>query len=857
MASTIVAWDAIHKFITLRGGKYGPVPVPILSNNPSKAYPEFAKTNKKKLQSLTNKIMASIDDMRKAKVAHQKNIDQYHRMITEAEGLIKTRDSVGEGEMAPIQDGVGKDDTFMNRSFTKMFTKNTPNDKKERLRDLIREIDVAESQIRANATRLNNCRNSLIDELSKAWEEVNATETRRLNTFKEGITVFTLTWNSWTESKKQCMATVLEAIQNVSLDDSIKNFISEIDTVQPFPVLQDTDGAMDYAPSEVGDYFAQLYSRIDKISDNLEKIKIFASKSVQLLQDAADLHHACGKSIYKVFEKYGFRQSNPMEVSDQRNLVEVFGTKDSPLIANAWLKWSALYGETVEFNFRNADFYVDNLCQKLTLAQRSVEQQKKNLVEKNFAYAKRHETIQGTYVKLLTKLNKVQKDLNERKSALKKAKEDLDTGNPSTTTAAITDLPGTDASPDKTADESGDWKLSLDDSSVVVTEETESTSATGDATEKKKNASNMMQNLSSSLRSRKLSAVVGFESPEDRISRIEVKVLALEEEEKELILGMESTVVEMNNLLKEAIRELAANCQLAQDYMLSDLSTVRTVLNSLRDWHQKEIKQDIDIVAIASTLCDRIDISHDLNIFQQVINDKYKEAATIDTSLIADIPAIEVFEAYSSTALDEERRIYVANAHRESPARRSRSGTDVEASPAELVGGEAHKSTTSETSELRDGSIESKAVQSLSLVEEKDEYDREDPDVDFDSNREALFSREDEENEIDTKANVNVTETSLNASSLEDRERISSIPDDLESLDPRNTTNSVASTDTRRSKRVVSVRNTLITPPQKMDSGTLSELHKFGLDANDKVIESFSCALYPKKGLLTHGRYDI
>jgi hypothetical protein len=29
---------------------------------------------------------------------------------------------------------------------------------------------------------------------------------------------------------------------------------------------------------------------------------------------------------------------------------------------------------------------------------------------------------------------------------------------------------------------------------------------------------------------------------------------------------------------------------------------------------------------------------------------------------------------------------------------------------------------------------------------------------------------------------------------------------------------------------------------------------KLGLDAADKVLESFSCALYPKRGLLTHGR---
>lgn len=39
--------------------------------------------------------------------------------------------------------------------------------------------------------------------------------------------------------------------------------------------------------------------------------------------------------------------------------------------------------------------------------------------------------------------------------------------------------------------------------------------------------------------------------------------------------------------------------------------------------------------------------------------------------------------------------------------------------------------------------------------------------------------------------------------------------------------------------------------------GSEHELRKFGLGPQDKVLESYSCALYPKKGLLTHGRMFI
>lgn len=42
--------------------------------------------------------------------------------------------------------------------------------------------------------------------------------------------------------------------------------------------------------------------------------------------------------------------------------------------------------------------------------------------------------------------------------------------------------------------------------------------------------------------------------------------------------------------------------------------------------------------------------------------------------------------------------------------------------------------------------------------------------------------------------------------------------------------------------------------PSKQLQSAEFELKKFGLSSQDKVLESYSCALYPKKGLLTHGR---
>ena len=44
--------------------------------------------------------------------------------------------------------------------------------------------------------------------------------------------------------------------------------------------------------------------------------------------------------------------------------------------------------------------------------------------------------------------------------------------------------------------------------------------------------------------------------------------------------------------------------------------------------------------------------------------------------------------------------------------------------------------------------------------------------------------------------------------------------------------------------------------PPREDTWTSSELAKFDLPPTEKVLEYFTCALYPKRGLLTHGRFN-
>jgi hypothetical protein len=72
-----------------------------------------------------------------------------------------------------------------------------------------------------------------------------------------------------------------------------------------------------------------------------------------------------------------------------------------------------------------------------------------------------------------------------------------------------------------------------------------------------------------------------------------------------------------------------------------------------------------------------------------------------------------------------------------------------------------------------------------------------------------------------------------------------------------NSNNASSTINTTNSNNANSSNNVSPVPQSPASKSVNSEydLKKFGLSSQDKVLESFSCALYPKKGLPNHGRY--
>ena len=87
-----------------------------------------------------------------------------------------------------------------------------------------------------------------------------------------------------------------------------------------------------------------------------------------------------------------------------------------------------------------------------------------------------------------------------------------------------------------------------------------------------------------------------------------------------------------------------------------------------------------------------------------------------------------------------------------------------------------------------------------------------------------------------------------------DRMRSTINHDIINSTDDSSTSSSSSSSSSNSSNMINSASSTTNTAAAAM-SDKVYELNKFGLSVQDKILESFSCALYPNKGsILSQGR---
>jgi len=207
-----------------------------------KSLSEHIKVTKKKVQIILSKVSVMVDEYKKGRLQYQKNVEKYHRVVSELEATLKlkekddTESTNSEVVYQNIPDNnAAGGNKVMNRSLTKMLAKMTQGDKNfsEKCKEQIKELESTEAQLAASNRRLNYNRTEIVSEISRAYAELEEIETTRMTILRDGLLKFSQTSKDFLVEKKQnLLLPIKEQLSTLDVPNEFIKFI-QIDAVEP------------------------------------------------------------------------------------------------------------------------------------------------------------------------------------------------------------------------------------------------------------------------------------------------------------------------------------------------------------------------------------------------------------------------------------------------------------------------------------------------------------------------------------------------------------------------------------------------------------------------------------------------
>eukprot|EP01038_Epipyxis_sp_PR26KG_P006425 gene6425-8843_t len=842
LSSYTQAWERVYIMATTFTGKQESNYYLNISQNICKPFPEYSKASKKRIKNLQSKILTQIEDLRRAKHSHNKNIERYHRLVEDTESAIRYRDA--EVEVKPQISHNQKDEGFMNRSLTKMLAKLTPNEKKlqEKCRDMIKEVENSENQLRLSHQRLNSSYNDLLTELLKAMAEIDDVERSRHAISREGLARLLLAQEVLTDRKAELVRTLTAQIDAINVASEVAFLTEEVEKRGDSSTMSKSEfsfeGVDDVAPTNNNDNTNELidiFAQVDKLADVLDYMKTLSSRALSFFHDVSEVEKQFYKSAIKGLEKHGYARDGIPVLGNSTSCADLLSGIESPTILTSWEGTARMFSYSADIHLKTAEAYTDVVGAQLQVLLRRVEANRKELMDKLSNNLRRVESAQANAAKVHGKLMKLQQLLKERRSTVRKAKED------SSGSAGILDE----------NHESMDITSKDDEELVVNNQEIDNGG-------KKKSSVILKQgleNIGTTFRQTKLSMVVGLETPTDRIVRIENKIQSLEEEEKDMIEEHKSSIAISQNYNANAKSELIIAYNNCKAMTNADLASMKSILESFCQWQLKLLEQSQHNNGKLRSAIDAVSLEKDLAHFvnnlkssMQLANNDNSDIA----SFILEIPSIDEFSPIRSELIEEERKNqgFPPSTATTSPTKTNLNHLQPQDEDDNLV----------EADELNNSSILSSNVNP--------------------NNPKSRQSSLDASNDTDNLPSFSPNSFPTDNNNTNTAENNEIIPD-IEEKKPNNVLSSPSRALTESSSPTDEMKGNVIAPHYiiegknegslsinkqglssssmggKEESNIVTELSKFGLTANDKILESYSCALYPKKGLLTHGRMFI
>jgi hypothetical protein len=853
-----VALESIFKMTTATNGKQLVGFSTNLSQNLSKTFPEQVKAGKRRVTAVSTRISTAVDEFKKAKALHGKNLEKYQRMVTDTEAAIKAKYAASEAEggrtasvdkdAAAITQGGGVDN-FMNRSLNKMLSKIAPEKKlDDRCKDLVRELDVTERGLIASGKRLLVQRSDLIIDISKAFAELEELETQRLTFMKEGLSRFCLAAELIASQQNETITTVLERTNKLDATVESVNLMNEID--RPLNInspaakkraeVNNSDSDDD---SSSGSELVVLFAKAEKLGEAMEYFKNLVARTAVSLTEVAETEASFSRSAQKVLDRHGYTRNTASQwvyAADYSTIpmlaepapvksaplsaaigavgattlaltgglrsAEFLSRFESPMTKAGWELVVSQLGNNADLMMRSSEVSVEDVSQQLELVIQRLEIGRKELVEKLMSNSKMVDNAKMEVSRLSTKLAKCKAVLKERRETVKQVKDvmlsdSMEGGGGDAFANVVIAAVAQDA-------QNRDMVGSPEGPSVLGATLDEPTTSSAPIESAATSGGPFQRSKTSLFRKGGLKQVVGLETQADRASRIEKQVATLEEEQRELTESLAAAELSLAAITAAAKTQVLPIFDATREFLSTDLVTIKNAIECLMSWKSDSLASSKNFNRHVKKAGEEIEIPKDVVAY-------IKAVQTAAEGIPKEAPAAVTLATAGNAAAMASGLVGTPLSLLDVP----------EMEPFVPVSSEL---ITQERA-LIASQQPAPSVYSISNLAMA-AYSAGGTDVEGASPPPSGYFNRIRRNTEDAAAGGLASESTT---SVADEDSLKSQPSAADSTTPAG-------------------NNPPLTPA--VDS-TERELAKFGLNANDKVIESYSCALYPKKGLLTHGRY--
>ena len=323
--------------------------------------------------------------------------------------------------------------------------------------------------------------------------------------------------------------------------------------------------------------------------------------------------------------------------------------------------------------------------------------------------------------------------------------------------------------------------------------------------------------VTEAVRTSTLGAGLGMETPEERFARIENRVVVLEEEKRALTDILKKSLGEVATLFGTISEELSCSLEETSQSIDSNSGIIKSIMMQVVTTNATALSEAVEIVKSLRDKLESVVVEEDLKDYVENFLKIVNETAD-DKFQAVELPSMPLFEPIISEIVEEERKKI-----------KKAMGMDIGSSGTQ-VSPPRPQTSQQDTLGVSNSSISSTKVSTKSEEECHNSLGL---------IGSASGERDDSQDSSTILSSVSETVGYPNGHALEAGENGALFHS---GMFPH--VNSENSSGEGKSKSM-------------FVEDLEPELMKFGVPPGEKVIESYSCAIYPKRGLLTHGRMYV